>query len=254
MLNKFTANFPQLLPITDKNLEKNLQLIGYSSSLSAYVSFAAIVSILLVPLLLVACNLLDFPNYFAIIAAIICFESFLFYPQLQKQRIQNELDARLPLAAQLVSADLATHSNREDIIASMRESFPTQIEKLSKILRKGYPLNIAVEYFDSPSTNFKSFVKNVAHSPFEEFEKYSNELIEEQKNKYKIFQAKSNLLGMIFISVSAILPAFFSALVLLANLLQFAITPLQVLFCFAIVFPAIDLLFIYYLESNAVNW
>ena len=81
--------------------------------------------------------------------------------------------------------------------------------------------------------------------------KFHSDLLQIQRNATKVYAAKSNLLGMAFIAVAAIVPALFAAIALLGQILGFTFTSLQVLFTFAVLFPVVDYAFLYYLEMTS---
>jgi len=75
------------------------------------------------------------------------------------------------------------------------------------------------------------------------------EILSEQKNEAKAFTSKIAMLSMLFIAVSAILPALFQGFVIVGSMfLEMDISPMQLLAIICIVFPLIDLAMLSYIK------
>ncbi len=246
MLNQLASVTPALFKSTDNHLlAQSLSAIGYACSPSAYLSlcFAVAVSSIIPLIFLTAA--LQLPVVFSLIAPVI-FVFLLYFPIIEKDKLEKSMDVELPLLAYLARCDLL-HSTPEKVVRSMHVgSFSRQRGDINQLLHNGLPLNLLDKAIRAP-VKFKHTLRLVTSGDESGLKKLCRDLLEEQRNDAKRYAAKANIAGMFFISIAAVLPAFFSAIVLLGNLMGFSFTSFQVAFAFIVLFPFLDFAFLYYL-------
>ncbi len=77
------------------------------------------------------------------------------------------------------------------------------------------------------------------------------ELLSKQRSEAKAFSGKFSVFALLFVAVSAIVPALFQSFVIIGSLfLSMEWTPLQVLLVIAVGFPLLDLLVLLYIQSQ----
>ncbi len=82
--------------------------------------------------------------------------------------------------------------------------------------------------------------------------KLADELASLQKAKSRQYSAQLSLFGLLFITLSCIVPALFSAYVVVGSaFLELSFTPSDVFFAYVLVFPALDSLVLLYLYSRS---
>jgi len=80
----------------------------------------------------------------------------------------------------------------------------------------------------------------------------ANSLVSLQKTKSREFSAKFSFLGILFMSVSCIVPAIFAAYVIIgSSFLSFSFSSQDILTAYALVFPICDLAILLYLREKA---
>ncbi len=165
----------------------------------------------------------------------------------------KKMDSFLPLAAFLCYCDASSGINAKTALLSLKhfQVFKKELCEIEKLLSLGLPFNLLLHFYKSPSKNFSKLITLLNNGNLLQLKKFYRDLLEEQRNELKKYAARANLTGMFFIVLAAIVPALFSAVVLLGNLLGFTFTPVQILLAFAIFFPLIDLLFLFYLDLTS---
>lgn len=121
--------------------------------------------------------------------------------------------------------------------ASIHSALLSLSERIdSSIARRG--LSQLVSAYDKGRKEASSDIKTIAL-----------ELLNEQKNEAKAFSSKIVVLSLMFIAVSAIIPAMFQAFVIVGSMfLELDITPIQLLLIITIGFPLIDLAMLSYIK------
>ncbi len=184
-----------------------------------------------------------------IYAAFACGAIFLFLaqlPMLQAKRSARNIDSELPLAALSTHCDLSLGLNPEKCLESV--FLKKEFSKAKSMLSRGVPFTLLPYLFRSPSEKFKRFLNILCKGSCAELKKFYQDLFEEQRNDLKIFAAKASIVSMFFLVVSAVIPALFSALVLIGPALGFNFSSLQIILVYIAVFPLANYFFLFYLE------
>ncbi len=255
LLIRLSEAFPPLLKNTDKQLEKNLKLLSATASSAKYTTFsfafamcAAIISILFL-------SLLSFPLLFALPLAAISFIFSLLLPSFDAKLKLNKIDSSLPFSIYSLESELANGINPSIALKELRH-FPalkSEYEQIVHLISKGAPADLLPKLVVTPSENFSKILQLTLNNDCEALKKFRADLAQENKNKSKQSAAKANLLGTFFIGVAAVLPALFSAIALLGQVVGFTLTIFQIIFAFIILFPLFDASILYYLELNTFN-
>ncbi len=244
---------PPFVKSSDKKLEANLSKIGFTCNASSYISTCVLLSI--------ASLLVTFPTFFLLGASpyfSIAFAAFIFlflchWPALESKRLEKKIESELPIAVYLTYCDLSMGLLPEKCFSSLKSGeLAKEFAIIQSLITRGLPLNLVPVFYTPPSKNLLRFVSLTLNSNLLELKKLYGDLLEIQRNKLKEYAAKSNLVSMCFISVAAIVPALFSAIVLLGPMLGFTFTSIQVFLFFVVVFPLVDYCLLYYLESEFI--
>ncbi len=252
LLIKLSEVFPPLLKNTDKQLEKNLKLLFANASSAKYTTFCfaftMCATIISIPFL----SLLSVPLLFALPFAAMAFIFVLLLPSLDAKLKLNKIDSSLPLLIYSLESELACRTNPLIALKELRH-FPalkSEYVQIIQLISKGSPANLLPKLVVTPSQNFSKILHLTINNDCEALKKFRVDLVQENKNKSKQSAAKANLLGTFFIGVAAVLPALFSAIALLGQIVGFTLTIFQIIFAFVILFPLFDASLLYYLELN----
>lgn len=81
--------------------------------------------------------------------------------------------------------------------------------------------------------------------------KLAEELLSKQRIELKKFSGKIAVMSLFFIAVSAIIPAIFQAFIIVGSMvLEIGFTAEQVMLIICVAFPAIDVIFLFYLKGQ----
>ncbi|MFH0922461.1 MAG: type II secretion system F family protein, partial [Candidatus Micrarchaeota archaeon] len=235
-------------------------------SSKAYLNFA-IVSALLFSLAagVVSFNFSDllYGFLFFLIAFALSFFYLLNLPASLKRKRAEEIERDLPIALRAMHIDLVLQTPFEKALRNAGES---GLGDLSKEFRK---INSEIEVGGSSvrdaliacsgrvaSIHFKRAVSQLVFAyehgaAGEGLRKTADELIELQKLRSKEFSAKMSFLGLVFITLSTIVPALFGAYAIVGSVfLALTFSPEHILFAFVILFPLVDAFILYYIRSK----
>lgn len=80
----------------------------------------------------------------------------------------------------------------------------------------------------------------------------SDSLVEKQSNDIKKYSSKLNMISLIYVVVSAIVPALFLMFLLVgSNFLEISFTPFTIILVTVVLFPLIDMFLLLYMKANA---
>lgn len=193
---------------------------------------------------------------------VISFAFFLSYPSMHAKRRAREIERELPVALRVIGTQLEFEMPFEDVLREAgRESSGALKQELTCV-------NNAIDAGSSPVNALNSFAERVdsVHVKravmqlvfcFENggstdgLRNLADELIEGQKNAARTFNAKSSFFGLLFISLSTIVPALYSAYLIVGSyFLEVSLSPAAVLLSFVLFFPLVDLLVLLYLKEK----
>jgi len=194
---------------------------------------------------------------FAFAAVFFC---LLYYPALAKKRRAEEIERDLPLFLRNASVDLGLGMAFEKMLESSCEGYGELSGEMRKAvgeINSGRPVQQSLLHFTSrvDSLSLKRSVMQLCFSYENGFDcegmcKLADELIQQQRIKSREFAAKQAFFGLLFIAASTIVPALFSAYVMVGSAflsLTFSATDIVVFFAF--VFPLADVAILLYLSE-----
>jgi len=199
--------------------------------------------------------------FFAVFAAsLLC---FLKYPESRKKGRAEEIERELAIALRSVSIDLQANTPFEKTLRNLaRANYGELSSEARKMLGE---IELGGK---SPQEALKEFADRVdsllvrracmqlvfayEHGLHTEgLKKLADELISFQKVKSQQYAAQMAFFGLLFISVSCIIPALFAAYVIVgSSFLETTFTPSDVLLAFVAVFPLADAAILYYLKAK----
>jgi pilus assembly protein TadC len=186
------------------------------------------------------------------------------YPSYRKKRRAQEIEAELSVALRAMRVELDSTSF-ERVLRNAAGGYGELGKEFLKVVKE-------IEGGESVSNSLNNFSQRVdsllarravtqlaftyEHGGGSEgLKKLSDELASVQKARGKEYAAKLSFLGLVFIAVSTIVPALFSAYVVVGSAFMEAVfTKEQVLAAFLVVFPLLDAAVLFYLrQANPVS-
>ncbi len=165
----------------------------------------------------------------------------------------------LPFASEL-KAGITFEKALEHSIKNSGKELRKEIKKILNEIDTGKPIQTALLEFSKKNNTLQikktmqilSQVylqgnKNAGKS----IKRIAKEMLLKQKNKSKEFSQKIVLYSLIFIAVSAIIPAFFQAFITVGTVfMKIDFTPIQVIIITTGIFPLIDLTILFIIKEN----
>lgn len=178
----------------------------------------------------------------------ILFGALLSNPFMKERNLINKMEAELPF----ILLELSIQLNNGIILEKALEEISKKKTILSQEVKKRHfksflnAFNSTANDFNSNSLKSASFLLSSIH--FEGLrektfllDELANNLIEKQRTAVKKYSQKTMLLTIIFVIVSAIIPALFQAFVLIGNIaLSVQITSFHAFLIIVILFPLLD--------------
>jgi len=196
------------------------------------------------------------------ILSLITFISFNFFKEnIIKQNYIREINSEIPFFLSNFANDLEKNislklalENRVDnsLIGKKIKS------ALNKVDKKGYSLQNALISVSSDHKELERVFYQIndiinigSKNKADALRTFADSLIEKQNYKIKNYSTKLNLISLIFIVISAVLPAmFFMFLLVGSNFLEISFTPLSVVIITVIAFPIIDMFILLFMKYN----
>jgi len=197
-------------------------------------------------------------------AAAICF--FLYLPVLKKKKLSAEIEKDLPLALMAISAELNTNIGFEKALKNIcKEDYGLVSREFQKVWvevsAKGASLQ---EAFISLGERYDSSILKRALSQLanvyeqgtgrmcgESVKRVAMEQLARQQAEAKEFSGKLVVFSLMFIAVSAIIPAMFQAFMIVGSMfMEIGFSAIEVLLISAIVFPLIDISILFYIKNK----
>ncbi len=196
----------------------------------------------------------------AVLAFVLCLSFLLYLPWFLKKRRAAEIERDLPLFLRSAAVDLQLNAPFEKMLESASEGYGVlsgEIRKIVGEIRAGYPVQYALSNFASrvDSLSVKRSAMQLVFSYEHGFDahalrKLADELIQQQRIKSREFAAKQAFFGLLFIAASTIVPALFSAYVMIgSSFLSLTFSSQDIVVFFAFVFPLVDFTILFYLSE-----
>lgn len=194
---------------------------------------------------------------YGLVAASGAFGLFLYLPITRKRELAGQIEKDLPFALMQVSVELNMNVPFEKTLEhAERGGYGLLSKEFRKVMREiregGASIQEALFHLSEriDSSMLKRAVSQLV-SVYEQGSRNRNgepirqlakELLLKQKAESKEFSGKLVVFSLLFIAVSAIIPAFFQAYVVIGSMfLKMRFTPQQILAIAAVAFPAVDL-------------
>lgn len=186
------------------------------------------------------------------------------WPAFQKKQKIEKVEAELPFVLLEMSIELTVQRPFEKILERVSQSaFKNAKKEFQKVFQeihdKGASVPEALRHLAErlSSTESKRAIIQLIHA-YEQgtyqnkganIKRIAQELLSKQRIQAKAFSSKLGLFSLIFIVVSAIVPALFQSFVLVgSSFLSMDFSPLQVLLIIAVAFPLLDLGVLWYIK------
>ena len=253
-----------------KKIERDLLQANIAADAKHYASLALFVSAASALLALL------FAYYFssdALVSTAVLFAAFallllgfLKYPESRKKTRAEEMERELAIALRSVSIELRANTPFEKTLRNLARAGHGELSSEAKKMLGEIELG-----GKSPPEALKAFADRVdsllvrracmqlvfayEHGlQTEGLKKLADELVSFQKVKSQQYAAQMAFFGLLFISVSCIVPALFAAYVIVgSSFLETTFTPSDVLLAFVLGFPLADAAILYYLKAKTPN-
>jgi Flp pilus assembly protein TadB len=202
---------------------------------------------------------------YALAAFFAAFVLLLYYPTIKKKNYAKRVDAQLPFVLLNIAIELnlgidflrclqhaakqrgeAAAEFRKVIIAIERQGATVQDAMLQMAARvNSRMLNRSIVQLVAA---FEQGAKQAAGEPIK---KIAAEILSRQKIESKLFAGKLVVLSLLFIAVSAIVPALFQSFTIVGSMvLKTQFTAMQVFLIIVVLFPLLDLIVLFYIKSK----
>jgi len=231
------------------------------ASLALFISFTAAALAFLAAFYLSSDLLSSVASLFAVFALLLLL--FLKIPEWRKKSRAEEIERELAIALRSVSIELRANTPFEKTLRNLARAghgeLGSEVKKILGEIELGgkSPPEALKEFADRVDSLLvrracMQLVFAYEHGlQTEGLKKLADELVSFQKVKSQQYAAQMAFFGLLFISVSCIVPALFAAYVIVgSSFLETTFTPSDVLIAFAIGFPLADAAILYYLKAK----
>ncbi|MDP2973900.1 MAG: hypothetical protein Q8N60_02515, partial [Candidatus Diapherotrites archaeon] len=202
---------------------------------------------------------------YALAAFCAAFGLLLYYPAIKKKNYAKRVEAQLPFVLLNIAIELnlgidflrclqhaakqrgeAAAEFRKAVIAIDRQGATVQDAMLQMAARvNSRMLNRSIVQLVAA---FEQGAKQAAGEPIK---KIAGEILSRQKIESKLFAGKLVVLSLLFIAVSAIVPALFQSFTIVGSMvLKTQFTAMQVFLIIVVLFPLLDLIVLFYIKSK----
>jgi len=176
-------------------------------------------------------------------------------PLILKKRKAKKIEKHLPFALMAMSVEMNINLSFEKILKNISEGnygeFSEEIKKTEKEIASGATIQKALfnlsERIDSKIlkrsiSQITSIYEHGSEEKGEPIKQLAKELLSRQKTESKEFTGKMTMYSVVFIVLSAIIPAMFQAFVTIGStFMEVDFTPVQILIITTVFFPAVNL-------------
>ena len=188
----------------------------------------------------------------------------LYLPAIKKKRHAAIVESQLPFALMNIAVEMQLGIRFEEILKHASQHKGELGKEFGKILREvkeqGASVQQALMHFseriDSLEVKraialFVSVYEQGQKASSESIKMLARELLAKQRAVAKEFSGKLVVYSLLFVAISAIVPALFQSFAIVGSMvLHFTLTAQQIFLIIVIGFPAIDLVALYYIQSK----
>jgi len=185
-------------------------------------------------------------------------------PSIEKKKRAEGFEADLPLVLRSIAIQLEINMAFEktlEYVAGSGYSISYEFERVLKEIKAGASIPKA---FTHMTERIESIViKRVINQIIITYERggkgdglkrIAKELVDIQFSKLKEFESKLSFIGLMFIAVACLIPAFFEIFVIIGGMmLPITLEPIHLWIMFLIVFPFLDILIIIFIKLKTPN-
>jgi len=202
--------------------------------------------------------------YIQIAFLFLYFTSLFFIKRIREQDKRTRILRELPFFLNNLASDieknvplklaLENRAKQESVIGLKISS------ALQLVIKKGYTLEAALEETTKDNKELQRVIYQVndvltsgTKNKAETFRILSNNFVEQQVIAIKNYSTKLNFISLVFIVVSAIVPALFLMFFLVgSNFFEISISTIGVIMITVVLFPIIDMFILMFMRSNLV--
>ncbi|MFH0836041.1 MAG: type II secretion system F family protein [Candidatus Micrarchaeota archaeon] len=260
MLFRLAALLSRVLPAFDfpETIRKQIDLSTCNRrvSVNEYLTFSLVAS-------LVFSFSAAFFYLYAVPLVFVCsLVFFLRYPVVYAKQRGKRIEAELPVVLRAIATQLDFGGSFEFVLSeSARESsgeLRIELKRVCGDIAAGASPVTALNSMAARvnSVQAKRFVMQLVfcfeHGGSSDYlRNLASELVEGQKNEARRFNAQANFFGLLFISLSTIVPALYSAYLIVGSyFLEITLTPSAIFLSFVLFFPLLDLAVLLYLKER----
>jgi flagellar protein FlaJ len=207
---------------------------------------------------------LEYLFYLELIYSALFFSIIYFIKKIKEQNIKTRLLRELPFFLNSLASDLEKNIPIKLSLENQAKKNTVIGEKINKaldlVLKKGYTLESALEKIGKSSKELERVIYQVndilqsgTKNKADTFRLLSNNFVEQQSLAIKNYSTKLSFLSLVFVVVSAIVPALFLMFFLVgSNFFEISISSFGVISITLVLFPIIDMFILLFMRANLV--
>lgn len=207
---------------------------------------------------------LEYLFYLELIYSALFFSIIYFIKKIKEQDIKTRLLRELPFFLNSLASDLEKNIPIKLSLENQAKKNTVIGEKINKaldlVLKKGYTLESALEKIGKSSKELERVIYQVndilqsgTKNKADTFRLLSNNFVEQQSLAIKNYSTKLSFLSLVFVVVSAIVPALFLMFFLVgSNFFEISISSFGVISITLVLFPIIDMFILLFMRANLV--
>jgi Flp pilus assembly protein TadB len=206
-----------------------------------------------------------FQLFFLLFSVAISYFLIIYFLEIIKQRdLVKRIDQDLPYFLNNLANNLEKGISLKSALEIESKIFENKDlgvllkQGLDKINKKGYSLEKAFSSLSIKTENLSRSLYQITDTvtsggtnKSDNLRTLSKTIIEKQKSDSKRYSTKLNFISLIFIVISAVVPAIFLMFFLIgASFLEFSLSKTTIIFVTVVLFPVIDLFLLLFMRAN----
>jgi len=202
--------------------------------------------------------------YIEICFSLLFFSLLFFITRIKEQDNKTRILRELPFFLNNLASDIDKNIPLRLALENRAKDNSLIGQRLSKALflvtKKGYNLENALEECVKDNKELQRVIYQIndilssgTKNKAETFRILSNNFVEQQSLAIKNYSTKLNFLSLVFVVVSAVVPALFLMFFLVgSNFFEISITPINIILITVVGFPVIDMFILLFMRANLV--